>query len=191
MMDKPITKILRELRYQDNGSLDELLPLVYDELRRLANSYLIRERVNHTLQPTALVHEAFIKLIGHTEIDWEDRAHFFGICARLMRQILIDHARGKNRQKRGGEFATQIAFGDGISFAVDSPIDVIAVDEALTRLEILDERQAKIVELKFFGGLTVEEVGEVLAISPATVKREWSTAKLFLYKILDVPRPLA
>lgn len=191
MQESPITQVLKDLRNGGEDSVNQLLPLVYDELRRLANSYLSRERANHTLQPTALVHEAYLKLLGHSEIDWQDRAHFFGICARLMRQILIDHARGKNRQKRGSEFATQIVFGDGISFPAASPIDVIAVDEALARLEVLDERQARIVELKFFGGLTVEEIGEVLTISPATVKREWSTAKLFLYRTLDAPKAFA
>ena len=181
----PITEILQQLRNGDGKSIDDLLPIVYDELRRLANSYLSRERVNHTLQPTALVHEAYLRLVGQSEIDWQNRAHFFGIAARLMREILIDHARGKNRQKRGGEFLTQIELDDALSFNKNQPLDVIAIDEAMTILEKLDARQAKIVELRFFGGLTVEETAEVLDLSPATVKREWSTAKLFLYKTLD------
>ena len=185
MTDKPITQILLELRDGDDKSLDDLLPLVYDELRRLANSYLSRERADHTLQPTALVHEAYLKLIGQTEVDWQNRAHFFGISARLMRQILVDHARGKNRQKRGGEGVTMIEFNDGISFSTNQPLDVLMVDEAMTKLELLDERQAKIVEMKFFGGLTVEEIGEVLDISPATIKREWATAKLLLHRMLN------
>lgn len=184
-MEKPITQLLQELRNGDRQTMDEILPLVYDELRRLAKSYLNRERSNHTLQPTALVHEAYLRLIGQKEIEWQNRAHFFGISARLMREILIEYARGRNRQKRGGEFKTQIALDENISFAEQNQLDVVAVDDALSKLEKLDERQAKIVEMKFFGGLTVEEIAEVLSISPATVKREWSSAKLFLYKTLN------
>ncbi|HRH43316.1 MAG TPA: sigma-70 family RNA polymerase sigma factor [Pyrinomonadaceae bacterium] len=185
MTEKPITQLLQELRGSGRNTLDEILPLVYDELRRLANSYLSRERDNHTLQPTALVHEAYLRLLGQKEIEWQNRAHFFGISARLMREILIEYARGRNRQKRGGEFKTQIALDEAISFGKETQLDVVAVDEALSKLEELDERQARIVEMKFFGGLTVEEIGEVLSISPATVKREWSTAKLLLYKMLN------
>lgn len=184
-MDKPITKILFELKNGDERALDELLPLVYDELRRLANSYLRKERGNHTLQPTALVHEAYLRLVGQNEIEWQNRAHFFGVSARLMREILIEYARMKNRQKRGGEFQTRIALDDAVSFSNQKQLDVVAVDEALTKLENLDERQARIVEMKFFGGLTVEEIAEVLSVSPATVKREWSTAKLLLYKMMN------
>jgi len=183
--DSSITQFLSELRRDGQDSYNELLPLVYDELRRLADGYLGRERSDHTLQPTALVHEAYLRLIGQKQIDWQNRAHFFGVSARLMREILIEHARGKNRQKRGGEFKTQIALDDAVSFANTRQLDVIAVDDALTRLEKLDERQARIVEMKFFGGLTIEEVAEVLSISPATVKREWSTAKLLLHKMLN------
>lgn len=185
MTEKPITQLLQELRNGERQTLDEILPLVYDELRRLAKSYLSRERDNHTLQPTALVHEAYIRLIGQKEIEWQNRAHFFGVSARLMREILIEYARGRNRQKRGGENKTQIALDENISFINQNELDVIAVDDALSKLEELDERQARIVEMKFFGGLTVEEIGEVLSISPATVKREWSTAKLLLYKMLN------
>ncbi len=185
MTDKPITQILEQLRTGKSDTLDELLPLVYDELRRLAGSYLSRERANHTLQPTALVHEAYLRLIGQNEIEWQNRAHFFGVSARLMREILIEYARGRNRKKRGGEFKTQIALDDAVSFSNQKELDVVAVDEALTKLEALDERQARIVEMKFFGGMTIEEIGEVLDISPATVKREWSSAKLLLYKWLN------
>lgn len=185
---KPVTKILEEIQKGNRDSLSELLPLVYDELRQLAASRLNRERSNHTLQPTALVHEAYLRLIGQKEAEWQNRAHFFGIAARLMREILIEHARGRNRQKRGGEFKTQIALDDAVSFTNTKLLDVIAVDEALSSLEKLDERQARIVEMKFFGGLTVEEIAEVLGISPATVKREWSTAKLLLYKTLHTEK---
>lgn len=185
MTEKPITKVLHELRNGGDGSLNELLPLVYDELRRLANRYLSRERSDHTLQPTALVHEAYLRLFGQAEIEWQNRAHFFGLSARVMREILIEYARARNRQKRGGEFKTQIALDEAVVFTDKKELDIIAVDEALSKLELLDEKQARIVELKFFGGLTVEEIAEVLTISPATVKREWATAKLFLHRMLD------
>lgn len=185
MTEKPITQILHELRTGKSETLDELLPAVYDELRRLAGNYLSRERPNHTLQPTALVNEAYLRLIGQKEIKWQNRTHFFGVSARLMREILIEYARMKNRQKRGGEFKTQIALDDAVSFVNGKELDVVAVDEALKKLEALDERQARIVEMKFFGGMKIEEIGEVLDISPATVKREWSTAKLLLYKMLN------
>ena len=182
---KPITQILSELKNGKKDALDELLPFVYQELRQLASIYLRNERSNHTLQPTALVHEAYLRLIGQKEVDWKNRAHFFGVSAHLMREILIEYARLKSRQKRGGEFKTQIELDDAVSYIGGKELDVIAVDEALTKLENLDERQARIVEMKFFGGLTVEEIAEVLSISPATIKREWSTAKLLLYKMLN------
>ena len=185
MIDKPITQILQDLRSGGRDTLNELLPLVYSELRQLANSYLSRERSNHTLQPTALVHEAYLRLIGQNEIDWQSRAHFFGVSARLMREILIEYARAKNRQKRGGEFRTQIELDEGVGFTDSKELDIISVDEALSKLEDLDEQQARIVELKFFGGLTIEEIAEVMSISPATVKREWSSAKLFLRRMLS------
>ncbi len=185
MIQKPITQILNELKNGQRDSLDELLPIVYDELHRLAKSHLSRERSDHTLQPTALVHEAYLRLLGQAEVEWQNRAHFFGIAARLMREILIEYARMKNRKKRGGEFKTQIALDDAVSFNNRKQLDVIAVDEALTKLENLDERQARVVEMKFFGGLKIEEIAEVLDVSPATVKREWSSAKLFLYKLLS------
>jgi RNA polymerase sigma factor (TIGR02999 family) len=185
-IQQPITKFLDEIKSGNKAALEELLPLVYDELRRLANSYLRRERSNHTLQPTALVHEAYLRLIGqNSEIAWENRAYFFGVAARLMREILIEYARARSRQKRGGELKTQIALDAAVSFSNQNQLDIVAVDEALTKLENLDERQARIVEMKFFGGLTIEEIGEVLSISPATVKREWSSAKLLLYKMLN------
>jgi RNA polymerase sigma factor (TIGR02999 family) len=182
--DKPITQMLFEIKNGEQESLKELLPLVYDELRRLANSHLRHERENHTLQPTALVHEAYLRLVGQKPIDWQNRAHFFGVSARLMRQILIEHARSKNRQKRGGEFKTQIEMDEAVSFSNEKQLDVIAVDEALSQLEKLDKRQAEVVEMKFFGGLSIEEIAEVLNVSPATIKREWSSAKLLLCKML-------
>lgn len=184
MSEKPITQILIELKRGETAALDELLPIVYGELRRLANSYLKRERTDHTLQPTALVHEAYIRLIGQKSIEWENRAHFFGVSARLMREILIEYARARNRQKRGGNFKTLLALDDAVSFSNEKQLDIVAVDAALSKLENLDKRQARIVEMKFFGGMTIEEIAEVLDISPATVKREWASAKLLLYRML-------
>ncbi len=168
MAEKPITQILLELPNGERDSIDRVLPVVYDELRKPANNYLNRERANHTLQPTALVHEVYLRMIGQNKVEWQNRAHFFGISARLMREILIEYARGKNSQKRGGAFKTRIALDDSVNFAGQNELNVVAVDEALTKLEKLDDRQAKIVEMKFFGGLTVEEISEVLSISPST-----------------------
>lgn len=184
MNDRAITQILEDIRSGDRESLDELLPLVYDELRRLAGHYISRERSDHTLQPTALVHEAYIRLIGQKKIEWQNRAHFFGVSARLMREILVEYARGRNRLKRGGEFKTQIALDEAVGFSDGNLLDIVTVDQALCELEKLDEQQARIVELKFFGGLTIEEIAEVANISPATVKREWATAKLILRRML-------
>ena len=186
MCDKPITQLLSEIKSGRQEVLNELLPLVYDELRRLANTYLRRERDGHTLQPTALVHEAYLRLVGQKPIEWQNRAHFFGVSARLMREILIEYARGKGREKRGGKFATRVAFDEAVSFRSDgNELDVIALDQALTRLENLDKEQGRIVELRFFGGLTIEETAEVLDVSPATVKREWTTAKFWLLRELS------
>lgn len=185
MSEGPITEMLAELRRNDRSSFDALLPTVYNELRRLASGHLSGERINHTLQPTALVHEAYLKLIGQKETEWQDRAHFFGIASRLMREILIDHARSKNRLKRGSEFKTQIELDAGVSYSSPAKqFDVVAVDDALKKLEVLDERQAKIVEMKFFAGMTIDEIAEVLDISAATIKREWTSAKLLLSNLL-------
>lgn len=184
MTEKPITQLLHEMRSGGENAMNDLLPLVYDELRKLAGSYMRRERSNHTLQPTALVHEAYMRLMGQGDINFQNRAHFFGVSARLMREILVEYARAKNRLKRGGEHRTQIELDAAISLDIRKEIDAVAVDEALSKLEALDERQGKIVEMKFFAGMTIDEIGEVLEISPATVKREWTSAKLLLSKML-------
>lgn len=185
MSEKPLTQLLTELRNGNRENLSEFLPIIYDELRRLATSYLKKERNNHTLQPTALVHEVYLRLVGQNEIEWQNRAQFFGIAAHIMREILIDYARARNAQKRGGDVKTQILLDDAFSFGDEKILDLIAVNEALKKLEEIDQRQAKIVEMKFFSGLKVEEIAEVLDISPATVKREWSSARLLLYKFLN------
>jgi RNA polymerase sigma factor (TIGR02999 family) len=183
MADEPehnVTRLLDDLSAGKEAAFDELLPLVYRELRRCAASYLRRERQNHTLQPTALVNEAFLKLVEQRNVRWQNRAHFFGVAAQAMRRILIDHARTHGRVKRGGA-APQVTLDEAMLVAESRSIDLLALNQALERLTALDERQARVVELKFFGGLSVEETAEVLNISPATVKREWSMAKAWLH----------
>lgn len=165
-------------------SADRLLPLVYDSLRKVAANYLKKERSDHTLQPTALVHEAYLKLIDISQINWQDRAHFFAAAAQMMRHVLVDHARGKRREKRGGEFH-HVALEDAVSFSDEKNLDLLALEDALQQLAEFDSRQSKIVELRFFGGLTIEETAHVLKISPATVKREWTMAKAWLYRKLN------
>jgi RNA polymerase sigma factor (TIGR02999 family) len=178
-MPEEITRILQALSTGDEEAPERLMPLVYDELRRLASGYMRRERSGHTLQATALVHEAYMRLVDQTQIDWKGRAHFFSIAARLMRQILVDHARERNAAKRGGG-VTKLALDEAISFAAENEIDLIALNDALNSLAALDSQQARIVELRFFGGLTIQDAAEVLKISPATVKREWGLAKAWL-----------
>jgi RNA polymerase sigma-70 factor (ECF subfamily) len=158
-----------------------LLPIVYEELRRQAARYLRRERAGHTLQTTALIHEAYLRLVGQTNVQWQNRAQFFGIAAQLMRRILVDHARTKKRAKRGGS-DIRVSLGDAMALSKGQDLDVVALDEALERLAEFDEQQSRIVELRFFSGLTVEETAEVLAISTATVKRDWSVARAWLHR---------
>lgn len=165
------------------NSLDAVLPQVYEELRQLAASYLRRERSGHTLQPTALVHEVYLRLVGDKPVDWQNRAHFLGISARIMRRILADSAMARHAQKRGGG-AVRLELDAALELSRECTVSLTGVNEALRTLEQLDPRQGKIVELRFFGGLTVEEIGEVLQISAATVKREWATAKLWLQREL-------
>jgi RNA polymerase sigma factor (TIGR02999 family) len=179
-----ITQLLIAWNQGDQRARDELMPLIYNELRRLARSHLRRERVNHTLQPTALVHEAFLRLIDQSQVNWQNRAHFFGAAARLMRQILINHAEARRAAKRGGE-AERISLNDVDQFTVEQGLDLEALDEALKRLEQIDPPQSRIVELRYFSGLTIEEIAEVMGISPATVKREWSTARAWLRRELS------
>ena len=158
------------------------MPLVYGELRRLAQGYLEGERADHTLQATALVHEAYIRLVDWKNVSWQNRAHFFALAAQVMRRILVDHARGKKAEKRGGGGITKLALEEAISFPQQSELDLVALDDALKILAELDPAQSKIVELRFFGGLTIDETAEAMRISPATVKREWQMAKAWLHK---------
>jgi RNA polymerase sigma factor (TIGR02999 family) len=175
-----VTVLLIELTKGDKSAASRLIPLVYDELRRLASNYMRREREDHTLQATALVHEAYVKLVQQRSVDWQSRAHFFGIAAQVMRRILIDHARGRLREKRGGG-EQAVALDDAFVFSPEKSHELLKLDESLDRLSRIDARQGKIVELRFFAGLTVEEAAEVLGISPKTVKRDWSMAKAWLH----------
>ena len=182
-----ITEILRALGDGNREMLDALLPLVYDELHRQAHRHLRGERAGHTLQTTALINEAYLKLIEQKNVGWENRAHFFAIAASLMRRILIDYARTKKRIKRGGvDLPDHVPLDDNLLIAAgESNLDLLDLDAALTRLAAMDEQQSKIVELKFFSGLNIEETAKALGISPATVKRDWNMAKAWLYQELN------
>ncbi len=181
----PITELLQKWRHGEQDAFDEVIQYVYNDLRRRATAYIRNERDGQSLQPTGLVHEAFIKLVDKQAIDWQDRNHFFAIAAQAMRRILVDRVRTKRRDKRGGvqddlpldEAQTISAEGD--------TIDLVALDEALSALAVFDERQARIVELKYFGGMTLEETAELLEISPATVKRDWQIARAWLRQQIE------
>jgi RNA polymerase sigma factor (TIGR02999 family) len=178
-----ITQLLRQWSDGRREALDELMPLLYDELRRQARRYLRKERAGHTLQTTALIHEAYLKLVDQNQVEWQNRAHFFGIAAQMMRRILVDYAKTRHRRKRGGaaenlplEEAALVA----MPAAPEKSIDLVALDEALTRLAEFDPRQARVVELRYFSGLDIDETARVLGISNATVRREWNLAKAWL-----------
>ena len=179
-----VTDLLRAWSDGDDNALDRLMPLVEVELRRLAGAYMRRERREHTLQTTALVNEAFLKLTDARRVRWQDRAHFFGISARLMRRVLVDHARSRGYQKRGGG-AQRVTLHEGLATSADAAVDVVALDRALEALAKVDDRKARIIELRFFGGFSVEETAEVLQVSPDTVKRDWRLAKLWLLRELE------
>jgi RNA polymerase sigma factor (TIGR02999 family) len=180
-----VTQLLAEWGGGDRAALDRLLPLVFDELRRLAASYLRRERAGHTLQPTALVNEAYLRLVDQEGAQWQNRAHFFGIAANLMRQILVDHARQRSADKRGGSQLQRLSLTQAERLVKQEELDVLALNEALERLAEFDPQQTRIVELKFFGGLTIEETAEVLGVSHATVEREWKLARAWLRRELS------
>lgn len=174
-----VTLLLRKWSEGDDRALGELTPLVYDELHRLAHQHMRREKAGHLLQTSALINEAYLRLVDQPQIDWQSRAHFFGIAARLMRQILVDEARKRNSSKRGGTMI-QVPLDDLATLAQEQAGNVIALDDALKQLETIDERQSNIVELRFFGGLSIEETADVLKVSPGTVMREWTFARAWL-----------
>lgn len=182
-MSQDANNLLAAVRDGDRSKVPRLAELVYDDLRRLAHHYMDHERPAHTLQPTALVHEAFLKLIDQTKVDWRGRSHFFAVGAEAMRRILVNYAKSRSRLKRGGG-QRQIPLDEALTISLDEDEDVIAVDEALEKLATVDEQQAKIVELRFFGGLTIEETAEVLGLSKRTVEREWTACRAWLRREL-------
>lgn len=180
-----VTKLLHDWSQGNKAALDQLMPVVYQELRRLANSYLKGERSDHTLQATALIHEAYIRLIDQNTPQWESRAHFFGVAARLMRQILIDHARTRAAARRGGD-QQRISLDDALLFSDDQAAELVAFDEALNRLSAFDERKCRIIEMRSFGGMSVEETAEALGVSVPTIKREMRLARAWLRRELQL-----
>lgn len=190
-----ITRLLAEWGRGDREALDQLTPLVHAELRRIARRQMSGERPGHTLQATALVNEAYLKLSGQGSFEWHDRAHFFAVCAQVMRHVLIDHARAHARDKRGGG-AVHVSLDEAAVMAEEQSANFVALDEALRALEAVDPQKGRIVELRYFAGLSIEETAEVLKLSPTTVRREWRRAKAWLYRMIsegdgDETRPLA
>lgn len=184
-----VTSLLLRWRSGDKAALDALVPLVYRELRRLANYHLRRERSDHTLQSTALVHEAYARLVAQNLPEWQNRAHFFGVAAQIMRQILVDYARQRRAGKRGGE-QCKLALEDAESKSRPADVDLVALDDALKDLAKIDPQQSRVVELRFFAGLSIQDTSEVLGISASTVKRDWNTARVWLYRELDRTSPV-
>ena len=182
LLQSQVTQLLLDWSDGDKAALDKLMPLVYQELRRLARYYMRRERAGHTLQTTALVNEAYIRLVDYKRMRWQDRAHFLAVAAQAMRRILIEHARSRQTARRDGAEARQVSLDEAAVLADEQAAEMIALDDALTSLAALDPRKSRIVELRYFGGLEIEETAAVLGISPATVKREWSTARLWLHR---------
>lgn len=185
MSDGPtdVTRLLADVAAGDRSAAEALLPIVYDELKRRAGMLMQRERAGHTLQPTALVHDAFLQLVQQDRVDWQGRAHFFAVASRIMRRLLVDHARARLRDKRGGG-AERISLDEGLGLTIERDADVIALHDALEELAATDPRQAEIVELRFFGGLSVEEVAAVLGVSKRTVEGEWTMSKAWLRRAL-------
>jgi RNA polymerase sigma-70 factor (ECF subfamily) len=178
-----ITILLIDWSNGNEVALEQLMPLVYDELRQMARRYMRRQPLRHTFQSTELIHEAYLKIAKQGEHNWQNRAHFFGVASKAMRQILIDYARSKNSKKRGG-LAEKITLAENLAASVMRSEEIVALDDALKELEILDKRKSRVVEMKFFGGLSLEEIGEVLKVSPETVKRDWSFARTWLLREL-------
>ena len=180
-----VTQLLVKWNDGDSMALERLMPLVHSELRRLAANYLRRERQNHTLQPTALVNEAYLKLVDQRHAQWQNRAQFFGVAAQLMRRILVDHARQHNAAKRGGPSQERLSITNAEALNAKPDLDLLALHEALEELTVMDPQQGRIVELKFFGGLSIEETAEVLGIGHATVERDWKMARAWLRRKLE------
>jgi RNA polymerase sigma factor (TIGR02999 family) len=183
-----VTQLLNDWSSGDQAARDRLMPLVYDELHRLAHQYMKRESKGHTLQTSALVNEAFVKLVDQKNVRWQNRAHFFGIAAQLMRRILVDHARSRETAKRGGGVQA-ISFDDALYVSDERSAEVVAVHEALEQLSQFDSRKGQVVELRFFGGLSIDETAQVLGVSPGTVMRDWTLAKAWLHREITAETP--
>jgi RNA polymerase sigma factor (TIGR02999 family) len=183
--DQPsdVTRLLLAWNKGDRSALDHLIPIVYDELRRLARRQLRSEDAGHSLQPTLLANEVYIRLIDQKRVNWQNRAHFFGAAAQIIRRVLVEHARARGRLKRGGD-ALKVTLYDEVSATVAVQLDLVALDDALTQLAKLDPQQERVIELRFFAGLSIEETSEALNISPATVKRDWATGRAWLYRAI-------
>ena len=180
-----VTQLLVEWRNGDSHALEKLMPLVYDELKRLASRYMKRERAGHTLQTTAVVNEAYLRIVGQQHVDWQSRTHFFAVAASVMRHLLVDHARANGRVRRGAN-RQQVTLDEAAEVSAQKGEELLALDEALTKLNEIDERKVKIVELRYFSGLSAEETAEVLGVSEITIKREWLKAKAWLYHELTM-----
>lgn len=178
-----VTVLLQELRRGEPGAADALARLVYDQLHRIAENAMRNERAGHTLQPTLLVSEAFLRLAGHRDVDWQSRSHFYALAAQTIRRILVDHARSRLRVKR--DFGMRVTLDESVAEAPEKSLDLLALDDALSRLEAVAPRQARIVELRYFGGLEIDEAAHALDVSPATVKRDWTFARAFLLRELQ------
>jgi RNA polymerase sigma factor (TIGR02999 family) len=178
---KEVTQMLLEWSNGDKAAFDRLVPLVYTELRRLANHYMRRERPGQTLQTTALVHEAYTRLVDYKRMRWQDRAHFFAVAAQVMRRILVERARSRQAAKRG-EGTVKVSLAEAAATSNETSADILALDEALKELELRDPRKSQLIELRFFGGLNIEETAEVMGLSPTTVQREWRAARAWLYR---------
>lgn len=185
MQEAEITVLLREWSAGDDQAFDRLMPLIVDDLRRQAESYLRRERAGHTLQPTALVHEVYLRLLDQKRASWKDRGHFLSVAAKIMRWILVDHARARKAGKRGG-WIEKVQLDEARDIVEGGELDLVALDDALEALATLDPRQSQVIELRFFAGLSVEETAEVLGVGPATVGRDWRNARAYLQKVLEL-----
>jgi RNA polymerase sigma factor (TIGR02999 family) len=187
-LSKQVSELLANWNRGDAQAREALMPLVYDELRKLAASQLRRERNDHTLQPTALVHEVYLRLADQKNVQWQDKSHFFGVTAQLMRRILVDHARSHLADKRGSGLP-KVSLNEALAMSRERPAELLALDESLTQLGVTDPQQSRIVELRVFAGLTIEQTSEVMGISPATVKRDWNLAKAWLLREIEKAEP--
>jgi RNA polymerase sigma-70 factor, ECF subfamily len=186
--DGQVTLLLKAMNRGDKSAADQLLPIVYSELHRLAKSYMSRERRDHTLQPTALINQAYLRIAQQEHMEWQNHAHFIGFAANVMRRVLVDHARERNAAMRGGG-RMRVELDDGIAASPETSAEILQLEEALTRLEQLNPRQAQVVEMRYFGGLSVEEVASILGIAPRSVKRDWALARMWLYQEIQKRPP--